>query len=65
MIGRYQGLPLLLAWLVVLIVLVLISINAESRDYLLGHGKILSMVSLGALLLVFSLTLLGWTFVAH
>jgi hypothetical protein len=60
MIGKYPGVPSLLAWSVVLVVLVLLSINAESRDYLLGHGKMLSMVSLGLLLLVLTMTLVGW-----
>jgi len=65
MIGKYQGVPILLAWVVVLVVLVLVCMNAESRDYLLGHGKILSMVSLGALMLVLSLTIVGWSVLAH
>ena len=64
-IGRYPGVPILLAWLVVLVVLVLICMNAESRDHLLGHGKVLSVVSLCALLLVLSLSLVGWSVPAH
>jgi divalent metal cation (Fe/Co/Zn/Cd) transporter len=50
----------LLAWAVVLVVTVLLCVNAESRDYLLGHGKALSVVSLSVLLLVLTLTLVGW-----
>ena len=49
------GLP---AWAVMLVVTALLCVNAESRDYLLGHGKALSVVSLSVLLLV--LTLVGW-----
>ena len=60
MIGKYPGLPALLAWGVVLVVVVLLCIDAESRDYLLGHGKVLSMVSLGLLVIVLSMTLAGW-----
>jgi hypothetical protein len=60
MIGKYPGLPALLAWAVVLVVVVLLCIDAESRDYLLGHGKVLSMVSLGLLLVVLSMTMAGW-----
>ena len=45
----------------VLVVLVLLCINAESRDYLLGHGKTLSIVSLGMLLLVLGMTVVGWS----
>lgn len=61
MIGKYPGVPVLLAWGVVLVVAVLLCGNAESRDYLLGHGKVLSVVSLGLLLLVLALTLVGWS----
>jgi hypothetical protein len=61
MIGKYPGVPTLLAWAVVLVVAVLLCINAESRDYLLGHGKALSIVSLGLLLLVLTMTVVGWS----
>jgi hypothetical protein len=61
MIGKYPGLPSLLAWGVVLVVVALLCINAESRDFLLGHGKALSMVSLGLLLLVLTMTIVGWS----
>jgi hypothetical protein len=61
MIGKYPGVPALLAWGVVLVVTVLLCINAESRDYLLGHGKALSLVSLGLLLLVLTMIVVGWS----
>jgi hypothetical protein len=61
MIGRYPGVPAPLAWGVVLLVLLLLCINAESRDYLLGEGKGLSMTSVGLLLLVLGMTLLSWS----
>lgn len=61
MIGKYPGLPAVLAWSVVLVVSVLLCIDPESRDYLLGHGRILSVVSTGFLLLVLSMTILGWS----
>ena len=60
MIGKYPGLPAVLAWSVVLVVSVLLCIDAESRDYLLGHGRILSIVSTGLLLLVMTMTVVGW-----
>jgi len=60
MIGKYPGVPSLLAWGVVLVVAVLLCMNAESRDYLLGHGRALSVVSLGLLLLVLTMTVAGW-----
>jgi hypothetical protein len=61
LIGKHPGLPLLLAWGVVLVVTVLLCIDPESRDYLLGHGRTLSLVSVGMLLLVLSLTVVGWS----
>ncbi len=60
MIAKYPGLPVLLAWAVVLVVLVLLCIDAESRDYLLGHGKVLSLVSMGLLMVVLTMTVVGW-----
>ena len=62
MIGKYPGVPSLLAWGVVLVVIVLLCINAESRDYLLGHGKALSVICVGLLLLVLTMTVVGWSF---
>ena len=61
MIGKYPGVPALLAWGVVLVVLVLLSVNAESRDYLLGHGKALSVVCLCLLLMVLTMAVVGWS----
>ena len=61
MIGKYPGLPAILAWAVVLVVSVLLCIDAESRDYLLGHGRILSVISTSMLLLVLSMTMVGWS----
>ena len=61
MIGRYPGVPVLLAWGVVLVVAVLLCIEAESRDYLLGHGRMLSVVSTGMLVLVLAMTVVGWS----
>jgi len=45
----------------VLVVMVLLCSDAESRDYLLGHGKTLSIVSVGALMLVLTMTIVGWS----
>jgi hypothetical protein len=61
MIGKYPGVPALLALGVVLVVVVLLCINSESRDYLLGLGKALSVVSLGLLLLVLTMNVVGWS----
>jgi len=61
MIARHQGVPAMLAWGVVLMVIVLLCMDAESRDYLLGHGRILGVVSTGMLLLVLTMTVVGWS----
>jgi hypothetical protein len=61
LIGKYPGAPALLAWGVVLVVTLLLCVNAESRDYLLGHGKSLSVISLCLLLLVLTMTVVGWS----
>ena len=62
-IGRYPGVPAMLAWSVVTVVAVLLCIDAESRDYLLGHGRTLSVVSTGLLLAVMAMTVIGWTLI--
>jgi len=61
MISRYQGLPILLAWGVVLVVIIVLCIDPESRDHLLGHGRTLSIVSTGMLVVVLAMTLIGWS----
>src|SRR5262249_1019484 len=61
MISRYQGLFVLLAWGVVLFVTIVLCIDPESRDHLLGHGRMLSLVSTGMLVLVLVLMLIGWS----
>jgi hypothetical protein len=60
-ISKYPGLPAGLAWIVVLVVVALLCADAESRDYLLGHGKTLSIISIATLLLVLTMTVVGWT----
>ncbi|MGH9712290.1 MAG: hypothetical protein ACRD5M_03215 [Candidatus Acidiferrales bacterium] len=60
-ISKYPGLAASLAWAVVVFVVTLLCINAETRDSLLGHGKVLSLISLGILLLLITLTIVGWS----
>jgi len=59
-LNSHPGLPSLLSWGMVLAVTVLVCMNSETRDSLLGHGKVLSLVSVGALLLLLALTIAGW-----
>jgi hypothetical protein len=61
LLGRYPGLPALLAWGVVLLVTILLCADRDSRDYLLGHGRALSVISTGMLFLVLTLTIVGWS----
>ncbi len=60
-LSRYPGLPCAISWSGVLIVAVVLSAKAETRDCLLGRGKTLSLVSLAALALFLTLTLFGWS----
>ncbi len=62
LITRYPGLPIGLAWTAVLFVAILLLCNGESRLALLGQGRVLSAVSLSALVVFLTLTVLGWSF---
>jgi len=61
LIGKYPGLPSTLAWATLVFVLSLLCLNRQTRDSLLGHGKVLSLVSLVVLLVVLGVTLIGWS----
>ena len=60
-LAKYPGLPSVISWCAVLIVAAVLCIKAETRDRLLGQGKILAILSLSALALLLALTLLGWS----
>lgn len=60
-IGRRGGLPATLAWATAGFVLALLCGHRQTRDSLLGHGKALSLISLGALVSVLAFTLIGWS----
>ena len=59
--GRHAGLPVIIAWGAVLVAVLLICAEPQSRDTLLGGGKTLSLVSSGILFLVLSLIIFGWS----
>jgi len=61
LIHRYPGLPSLLAWLAISLVIIALSSNAESRLALLGTGRVLSAVSVTSLLILLTLTAVGWS----
>lgn len=61
LIGRYPGLPAGLAWLAVLFVIVVLCCHAETRLVLLGRGRVLSAVSLSAIFILLTLTVVGWS----
>jgi len=54
------GLSAAVPWAMVGFAAALLCINADTRDSLLGHGRVLSAVSLGVLLTVLTLTLLAF-----
>jgi hypothetical protein len=60
-IGRYPGLPSALAWSSVLAIAAILCFNTETREALLGKGKVLSFISLGAILILLSMTVVGWS----
>ena len=61
LIGKRSGLPATLAWATAGFVLILLCGHRQTRDSLLGHGKALSLISLGALVTVLAFTLIGWS----
>jgi hypothetical protein len=60
-LARYPGLPCAISWAGVLAVAIVLCVKAETRNCLLGRGKVLSLFSLGALTLFLTFTLLGWS----
>jgi len=60
-LAKYPGLPCAVSWGGVLLVAVVLCLKSETRDCLLGRGKTLSLISLGALALFLMLTLFGWS----
>lgn len=60
-LARYPGLPSLFSWGLVLSVALLLCLSSETRDLLLGRGRALSLVSLGVLIALLALTVVGWS----
>jgi divalent metal cation (Fe/Co/Zn/Cd) transporter len=58
---RYPGLPCAVSWSAILVVAIVLCSKTETRDHLLGKGKVLSLVSVGALAIFIALTLVGWS----
>jgi hypothetical protein len=59
-VPRFPGVsvaPSMLPWVLIALAAALVCINSDTRDSLLGHGRVLSSVSLGLLLLVLTMTL--------
>jgi len=61
LIHTYPGLPSGLAWLAISLVIIALCSNAESRLALLGTGRVLGAVSVASLLVLLTLTVLGWS----
>ncbi len=60
LLQSHPGLGPALAWALVALAVGPLCLNSETRDSLLGHGRVLSAVSLGMLLLVMAIALAGW-----
>ena len=60
-LASYPGLPSAISWFAVLLVAAILCIKPDTRDRLLGQGKVLSLVSLSALAVLLALTLVGWS----
>lgn len=60
LVSNHPRIVLLVAWSAVLLALGLLCRNPETRDELLGDGRILSIVSLSLLFVIVVLTLIGW-----
>ena len=59
--ATHPGSPAMVSWSAILVACALLCANAETRDMLLGRGKVLSMVSMGFVILVLSLTVVRWS----
>lgn len=64
-INKYPGLPSVLAWAAVFVVAALLCIHSETRESLLGRGRALSLVGIGMLALVLTMTVVGWSLSYH
>ena len=60
-LAQYPGLPCAISWGAILIVATVLCCKPDTRNLLLGSGKTLSLVSLGALAMFLALTLVGWS----
>jgi hypothetical protein len=56
-----SGMGSISAWVSVVFVLGILSVDSEIRDAMLGQGRALGWVSLASLLSVLALTTLGWS----
>ena len=61
-LASYPGLPCAISWSAILIVAIVLCTKADTRDLVLGRGKVLSLVSLGCLATFLALALVGWSF---
>jgi hypothetical protein len=64
-INKYPGLPSALAWAAVFVVTALLCVHSETRESLLGRGRALSLIGIGVLMLVVTMTVVGWSLTYH
>ena len=61
-LASYPGLPSVVSWSAVLVVAMVLCTKADTRDLVLGRGKVLSIVSVSCLALFMTLTIIAWSF---
>ena len=60
-LSRHPQLTLVLPWGTIVLVVAILCLGSETRDSLLGNGRVLSLVSAGLLLLLLAMVLLAWS----
>jgi len=60
-LSRYHDATMMLPWGIVALVAGLLCLNTETRDSLLGRGKLSTLISAGILLMVLTMILQAWS----
>jgi hypothetical protein len=61
LLARYHDAAMMLPWGIVALVAGLLCLNTETRDSLLGRGKLSTLISAGILLMVLTMILQAWS----
>ena len=60
-LNSHPDMALTLPWGTIVLAVGILCLNSETRDSLLGNGRVLSLVSAGLLLLLLAMVLLAWS----